>query len=97
MCACIVHDVCIYIPAHPFQCDCHSLCHLRQAVPNFHYESKVTRHRIFIVEIWYYARMPKESIDWYHARSKAKPQRLHTCKALKASAEIMFLLPISEN
>ena len=29
LCVCIVHDVCIYIPAHPSRCDCHSLCHLR--------------------------------------------------------------------
>ena len=31
LCACIVHDVCIYIPVHPFRCDCHSPCHLRQS------------------------------------------------------------------
>ena len=29
LCACIVHDVCIYIPACPFWCDCNSPCHLR--------------------------------------------------------------------
>ena len=53
LCACIVHDVCIYIPTCPFRCDCHSLCHLRQAMPNFCHESKVTSRRIFAVEIWY--------------------------------------------
>ena len=29
-----------------------------QAMPNFCCESEVTRHRIFVVEIWYFARMP---------------------------------------
>ena len=53
LCACIVHDVCIYIPANPFRCDCHSPCHLRQAMSNFRYESKVTCHQIFTMEIWY--------------------------------------------
>ena len=38
----------------PFQCDCYSACHLRQAMPNFHRKSKVTCHRIFAVEIWYF-------------------------------------------
>ena len=55
LCACVVHDVCIYIyiyiHARPFQCDWHSLCHPRQAMPNFCHESKVTCHRIFAVEI----------------------------------------------
>ena len=41
LCACTMHDVCIYILARPSQCDCHSPCH----------ESEVTRHRIFTVEI----------------------------------------------
>ena len=59
-----------------------------QAMPNFCSECKVTCHQIFVVEIWYRARMPRESIDWDHA---------HTCKALKANAKIMFLLPISKN
>ena len=62
LCACIVHDVCvciyIYISTRPFWCDCHNPCHLRQAMPNFCYESKVTSRRIFVVEIWYFARMP---------------------------------------
>ena len=31
LCAWIVHDVCMYILAHPFQCDCHSPCHLKQS------------------------------------------------------------------
>ena len=53
LCACIMHDVCIYIPANPFRCDCHSPCHLRQAMHNFRRESKVTCCRIFTVEIWY--------------------------------------------
>ena len=35
LCACIVHDVCIYIPAHPFRCDCHNPCHLRQSDAKF--------------------------------------------------------------
>ena len=37
-----------------FWCDCHSLCHLRQVMPNFCRESKVTCRRIFAVEIWYF-------------------------------------------
>ena len=78
----------IYVPARLCRCDCHSPCHLRQVVLNFRCENKVTCHRIFVVEIWYRARMPRESIDWDHA---------HTCKALKANAKIMFLLPISKN
>ena len=32
LCACVVRDVCIYIPARPFWCDCHSPCHIRQSV-----------------------------------------------------------------
>ena len=55
LCACIVHDICIYIPVRPLRYNCHSLCHLRQAMPNFHHESKVTCHHIFIVEIWHFA------------------------------------------
>ena len=51
LCACIVHDVCIYIPACPSQCDCYSPCHLRQVMPNFCHESKVTYRRIFAMEI----------------------------------------------
>ena len=66
LCACIVHDVCIYIPASPLWCDYHSLCHLRQVMPNFCRESKVTCCQIFVVEIWHFARMPQESIDWDH-------------------------------
>ena len=74
LCACIVHDVCLYIPACPLWYDCHSQCHLRQAMPNFHCESKVTCRQIFTVEIQHFARMPQESIDWDHTHSKAKPQ-----------------------
>ena len=60
LCACIVHDVCmyIYIYTHPFRCDCHSPCHLRQVMPNFCRESKVTSRRIFATKIWYATRMP---------------------------------------
>lgn len=58
LCACIVHDVCIYIPARPLWCDCHNSCHLRQVMPNFRHESKVTYRQIFVVEIWHFARMP---------------------------------------
>ena len=54
LCACIMHDVCIYIPAPPFRCDYHSLCHLRQAMPNFRHESEVTCCWIFAMEIWYF-------------------------------------------
>ena len=43
----------IYLLVH-FRCDCHSLCHLRQVMPNFCRESKVTCRRIFAVEIWYF-------------------------------------------
>ena len=68
-----------------------------KAMPNFCCESKVIRRRIFVVEIWYSTRMPQESIDWDHALSKAKPQSPHVCKAPKANAKIMFLLPISKN
>ena len=31
LCACIVHDVCIYILARSFWCNCHNPCHLRQS------------------------------------------------------------------
>ena len=71
LCTCIVHDVCIYIPACPLQCECHSLCHLRQVIPNFCCERKVTCRQIFIVEIWNFARIPQESIDWDYTHSKA--------------------------
>ena len=48
LCASIVHDACIYIYLlAPFQCDCHDLCHLRLAMPNFRRESKVTSCRVF--------------------------------------------------
>ena len=47
----------------PFQCDCYSPCHLRQAMPNFRHKSKVTCRQIFAVEIWHFAHMPQESID----------------------------------
>ena len=82
----------IYIPArpHPLQCDCHSSCCLRQTMPNFHCESKVTCRQIFTGEIWHFSRMPWESIDWDHTHLKAKPQILHACKAPKANAKIMF-------
>ena len=43
-------------------------------MPNFHYESKVTCCQIFTMEIWYFARMPQESIDWDHTYSKSEPQ-----------------------
>ena len=43
-------------------------------MPNFRGESKVTCRRIFTVEIWYFARMPLESIDWDHTHLKAKPR-----------------------
>ena len=81
----------------PFRCERHSPCHLKQVMPNFRRKSKVTCRRIFIVEIWYFARMSQESIDWDHTHSKAKPQSPHACKAPKANAKIMFLLSISEN
>ena len=55
LCACIVHDVCIYIPACPLSVDCHIPCHLRQAMPNFCRKSKVTCRRIFVVEIWHFS------------------------------------------
>ena len=65
LCACIVHDVCVCVCVYiyicllaPFWCDCHSPRHLRQAMPNFRRESKVTCRRIFAVEIWYFAQMP---------------------------------------
>ena len=35
LCACIVHDICIYIPTRPFWCDYHSPCHLRQSNAQF--------------------------------------------------------------
>ena len=74
----------------PLQCDCHSPCHLRQAMPSFHCESKEACCRIFIAKIQYSARMPQESIDWDHTFSNAKPQSSHACKASKANAESMF-------
>ena len=43
-------------------------------MPNFHSESKVTCCHIFAMEIWYFARMPQESIDWDHTYSKSEPQ-----------------------
>ena len=55
----------IYLLAS-FRIDCHSPGHLRQAMPNLCCESKVTCRQIFIVEIWYFARTPHESIDWDH-------------------------------
>ena len=58
LCASNVHDVCIYILACPLRCDCHGLCHLRQAMPNFCRESKVTCCQIFALEIWHFAWMP---------------------------------------
>ena len=95
LCARVVHDVCIYIPACPLPMRLPHSVSPRQAMPNFHRESKVTCHQIFAVEIWHFAQMPQESIDWDHTNSKAKPQSPHVCKALKANIEIMFLLPIS--
>ena len=74
LCACTVHDVCIYIPTCPFRCDRHSLCHLRQVMPNFCHKSKMTCCRIFVVKIGHFAPVPYESIDWNHSYSKAKPQ-----------------------
>ena len=66
-------------------------------MPNFHHESKVTCRQIFVLEIWYFARMPKESIDWDHTHSKVKPQSLHACKAPKANAKIMVFYYQSPN
>ena len=99
---CMMH-VYIYLLAL-FRCDCHDLCHLRLEMPNFHCKSKVTSRRIFAVKIWYFARMPQESIYWDHIHSKAKPQsppppsnKKNACEVLKANAKIMFLLLISKN
>ena len=97
LCVSIVHDVCIYILVHPFRCDCHNTCHLRLVMPNFRRESKVTCCQITAVEIWHIARKPQESIDQDHTHSKVKSQSPYACKALKANAKIMFLLPISKN
>ena len=79
----------IYLLAS-LRCDCHSLCHLRQAMPNFRCDSKVTYRQIFIVEIWHFVWTPLENIDWDHTHSKAKLQSPHTCKAPKANAKIIF-------
>ena len=82
-------QVYIYLFA-PLWCDCHSLCHLRQAMSSFCRKSKVTCHWIFAAKIWYLARLPQESIDWDHTFSNAKLQSPHAYKALEANAKIMF-------
>ena len=72
----------------PLQCDCHSPCYQWQAMPNFWCESKVTRHRVFAVEIWYFARMPSESIDWDLTHSKPNlkaPMRVKPRKPMPKS------------
>ena len=74
MLALCIMRVYIYLLAH-FWCDCRDPCHLRLAMPNFHRESKETSRRVFGVEIWHFARMPKESIDWDHSHSKAKTSK----------------------
>ena len=87
LCACIVHDVCIYILARPSWCDYHSPCHLRQSYAKVRWH--VARFLQWKSSICLNA-LGKHRLQPHPFKSQnSKP---HACKASKANVKIMFFI-----